>query len=43
LLQRWQADVIAFCGNYLANLPEMIDESQNDHFSDTIETAKRAV
>lgn len=24
-LQRWQPDVIAFCGNYLANVPEIID------------------
>ena len=25
LLQSWQPDAIAFCGNYLANLPEIID------------------
>jgi hopanoid C-3 methylase HpnR len=25
LLQRWEPDVIAFAGNYLANLPEIID------------------
>ena len=25
LVQRWQPDVIAFCGNYLANVPEIID------------------
>jgi len=24
-LQRWQPDVIAFCGNYLPNVPEIID------------------
>ena len=24
-VQRWRPDVIAFCGNYLANVPEIID------------------
>ena len=24
-IQRWRPDVIAFCGNYLANVPEIID------------------
>src|SRR5437763_16079950 len=25
LVERWRPDVIAFCGNYLANVPEIID------------------
>jgi hopanoid C-3 methylase len=25
LVERWQPDVIAFCVNYLANVPEVID------------------
>ncbi len=25
LIGRWRPDVIAFCGNYLANVPEIID------------------
>jgi len=29
-IQRWRPDVIAFCGNYLANVPEIIDLARGD-------------